>query len=84
MKIYRLYHIEQDYVPSNYVDKDGYTDDYYDTWIEHDYTLGYFANKQAINRWIEDNIEENGMIVIDGQVVCYDEELQIEEIKVIE
>lgn len=83
MKIYRLYHVEQAYVLSDYVDEDGYIDDYYDTWIDNDYTLGYFANKQAINRWIEDN-EENGKIVIDGQVVCYDEDLQISEIGVIE
>ena len=29
MKIYRLYYIEQEYIPSDVYDEDGYCDDYY-------------------------------------------------------
>ena len=48
MKIYRLYYLEQECIPSDYVDEDGYIDDYYDNYIDHDITLGYFANKVFI------------------------------------
>ena len=53
MKIYRLYYLEQECIPSDYVDEDGYIDDYYDNYIDHDITLGYFANTKAINKWID-------------------------------
>lgn len=85
MKIYRLYYLEQEYIPSDYVDEDGYIDDYYDSWIDHDITLGYFANKQAINKWIEDHENINEEILdSEDKYVCSDSELQMEEIEVIE
>lgn len=58
MKICRLYYIEQEYIPSDYVDEDGYTDDYYDNYVDHDITLGYFANAKARNKWIDEH-EDN-------------------------
>lgn len=79
MKIYRLYYIDSEYVPSDVYDEDGYIDDYYDKWIDRDITLGYFANKQAINKWIDEHENEN-----EDKYVYYDSELQIEEIEVIE
>ena len=84
MKIYRLYYVEQEYVPSDIYDEDGYCDDYYDDWIDHDITLGYFANKQAINKWIDENEDEDGEIWDkEGRNVCSDSDLQMEEIEVI-
>lgn len=83
MKIYKLYYLYQEYIPSDYVDEDGYIDDYYDNYVDHDITLGYFANKQAINRWIDEHTK-NGGIFIDDKLVCYDEDLQFEEIEVVE
>ena len=85
MKIYRLYYLEQEYIPSDYVDEDGYIDDYYDEWIDHDITLGYFANKQAINKWIDEHENENEKILnSEDKYVCYDLDLRMEEIEVIE
>ena len=85
MKIYRLYYLEQEYIPSDYVDEDGYIDDYYDKWIDRDITLGYFANKQAINKWIDDHENKNGAILnSEDKYICSDSELQMEEIEVIE
>lgn len=93
MKIYRLYYLEQEYIPSDYVDEDGYVDDYYDDYIDHDITLGYFANTKAMNKWIEEHEDNDGNIVefVDkkfgygyNHVLCYDEDLQCEEIEVIE
>ena len=83
MKIYRLYYIEQEYVPSDYVDEDGYIDDYYDDYVDRDITLGYFANKQAINKWIEEHEDEEGELWDkNGRNICSDSALQIEEIEV--
>ena len=79
MKIYRLYYIGSEYVPSDVYDEDGYCDDYYDKWIDRDITLGYFANKQAINKWIDEHENEN-----EDKYVCYDLDLRMEEIEVIE
>ena len=84
MKIYRLYYLEQEYIPSDYIDEDGYTDDYYDDYVDHDITLGYFANKQAINKWIDEHENKNEEIWNEDKYVCYDSELQIEEIEVIQ
>lgn len=84
MKIYRLYYLEQEYVPSDVYDEDGYCDDYYDSWIDHDITLGYFANKQAINKWIDEHENDYGNVVVADEKLCYDEDLQFEEIEVIE
>ena len=84
MKIYRLYYIEQEYVPSDVYDEDGYCDDYYDNWIDHDVTLGYFANKQTINKWIDEHEDDCGNVVVANEKLCYDEDLQFEEIEVIE
>ena len=84
MKIYRLYCIGSEYVPSNVYDEDGYIDDYYDKWIDRDITLGYFANKQAINKWIDEHENENEEILNEDKYVCYNLELQIEEIEVIQ
>lgn len=93
MKIYRLYYLEQEYIPSDYVDEDGYIDDYYDNYVDHDITLGYFANTKAMNKWIEEHEDDEGNIVefVDkkfgygyNHVLCYDEDLQCEEIEVIE
>lgn len=39
--IYKIYYIEEEYIPSDYVDEDGYTDDYYDQWIEHEIVVKY-------------------------------------------
>lgn len=83
MKIYRLYYLYQEYIPSNYVDEDGYIDDYYDDYIDHDITLGYFANTKIMNKWI-DKHANYGDIFINDKFVCYDEDLQVEEIEVIE
>ena len=84
MKIYRLYYLEQEYIPSDYVDEDGYIDDYYDDYVDHDITLGYFANKQAINKWIDEHENENEEILDEDKYVCYDLDLRMEEIEVIE
>ena len=84
MKIYRLYYIDSEYVPSDVYDEDGYIDDYYDKWIDHDITLGHFANKQAINKWIDEHEDDYGNVVVADEKLCYDEELQFEEIEVIE
>ena len=84
MKIYRLYYLEQEYIPSDYIDEDGYIDDYYDKWIDRDITLGYFANKQAINKWIDEHENENEKILNEDKYVCYDLDLRMEEIEVIE
>ena len=85
MKIYRLYYLEQEYIPSDVYDEDGYIDDYYDEWIDHDITLGYFANKQAINKWIDEHENENGTILnSEDKYICSDSELQMEEIEVIQ
>lgn len=85
MKIYRLYYIETEWCPSNIYDEDGYCDDYYDTFIDHNCTVGYFINKEIINDWIEKRLNNFGEIEDEnGGRICYDEDLQIEEIEVIE
>ena len=78
MKIYRLYYLEQEYIPSDYID------DYYDNYIDHDITLGYFINTKAINKWIDEHEDDYGNVVVANGKVCYDEDLQFEEIEVIE
>ena len=83
MKIYRLYYLEQEYIPSDYVDEDGYIDDYYDDYVDHDITLGYFVNAKTMNKWIDEHEDDYGNVVANGKV-CYDEDLQFEEIEVIE
>ena len=84
MKIYRLYYLEQECIPSDYVDEDGYTDDYYDNYIDHDITLGYFANTKAMNKWIDEHEDDYRNVVVADEKLCYDEDLQCEEIEVIE
>ena len=84
MNIYRLYYLEQEYIPSDYIDEDGYIDDYYDNYVDHDITLGYFANKQAINKWIDEHEDDCGNFMVADEKLCYDEDLQFEEIEVIE
>ena len=84
MKIYRLYYLEQEYIPSDYVDEDGYTDDYYDDYVDHDITLGYFANTKAINKWIDEHEDGYGNVVVANGKLCCDEDLQFEKIEVIE
>lgn len=83
MRIYRLYCLEQECIPSNYIDMDGYIDDYYDQIVDNEYTLGYFVNAQVMNKWIDEHTKCGG-IFIDNKLVCYDEDLQSEEIEVIE
>ena len=84
MKIYRLYYLEQEYIPSDYVDEDGYIDDYYDNYVDHDITLGYFANTKAMNKWIDEHEDDYRNVVVTDEKLCYDEDLQFEEIEVIE
>lgn len=84
MKIYRLYYLYQEYIPSDCVDEDGYIDDYYDNYVDHDITLGYFANTKAINKWINEHEDDDGNVVVANEKLCYDEDLQFEEIEVIE
>lgn len=84
MKIYRLYYLEQECIPSDYVDEDGYVDDYYDNYIDHDITLGYFSNTKAMNKWIDEHEDNYMNVVIADEKLCYDEDLQVEEIEVIE
>ena len=84
MKIYRLYYLEQEYIPSDYIDEDGYIDDYYDDYVDHDITLGYFANTKAINKWIDEHEDDYGIVVVADEKLCYDEDLQFEKIEVIE
>lgn len=84
MKIYRLYYLEQEYIPSDYVDEDGYIDDYYDNYVDHDITLGYFANTKAMNKWIDEHEDDYRNVVVADEKLCYDEDLQCEEIEVIE
>lgn len=79
--IYKLYHTIVEWVDNDMVDEEGY-DDEYGRWVSHDEILGYFANQDAINKWIEDN-KENDMIVVDGQVVCHNRDLMVSEIGVI-
>lgn len=84
MKIYRLYYLEQEYISSDYIDEDGYIDDYYDDYVDHDITLGYFANAKAMNKWIDEHENENEEIWNEDKYICSDSDLQIEEIEVIE
>ena len=84
MKIYRLYYLEQEYIPSDYIDEDGYTDDYYDNYVDHDITLGYFANTKTMNKWIDEHEDDYGNVEVADEKLCYDEDLQFEEIEVIE
>lgn len=72
MKIYRLYYLEQEYIPSDYIDEDGY-DDYYDNYVNHDITLGYFANTKAVNKWIEEHEDNDGNIIefVDKNLIMY-------------
>lgn len=84
MKIYRLYYLEQECIPSDYIDEDGYIDDYYDNYIDHDITLGYFANTKAMNKWIDEHEDDYRNVVVADEKLCYDEDLQCEEIEVIE
>ena len=84
MKIYRLYYLEQEYIPSDYIDEDGYIDDYYDDYVDHDITLGYFANTKAMNKWIDEHEDDYRNVVVTDEKLCYDEDLQFEEIEVIE
>lgn len=84
MKIYRLYYLEQECIPSDYIDEDGYIDDYYDNYIDHDITLGYFANTKAMNKWIDEHEDDYGNVAVADEKLCYDEDLQFEEIEVIE
>ncbi len=84
MKIYRLYYIDVEYIPSDYVDEDGYCDDYYDQVVEHNNTLGYFASTKAMNKWIEEHEDKNGNVIVDNEKLCYDEDLQLEKIEVVE
>lgn len=83
MKIYRLYYLEQEYIPSDYVDEDGYIDDYYDDYVDHDITLGYFANTKAMNKWIDEHEDDYRNVVVEDEKLCYDEDLQCEKIEVI-
>ena len=84
MKIYRLYYLEQEYIPSDYVDEDGYIDDYYDDYVDHDITLGYFANTKTMNKWIDEHEDDYRNVVVTDEKLCYDEDLHFEEIEVIE
>ena len=84
MKIYRLYYLEQEYIPSDYIDEDGYIDDYYDDYVDHDITLGYFANTKAMNKWIDEHEDDYRNVVVADEKLFYDEDLQCEEIEVIE
>lgn len=84
MKIYRLYYLYQEYIPSNYIDEDGYADDYYDDYVDHDITLGYFTNTKAMNKWIDEHEDHYKNVIVENEKLCYDEDLQCEEIEVIE
>ena len=84
MKIYRLYYLEQEYIPSDYIDEDGYIDDYYDDYVDNDITLGYFANTKTMNKWIDEHEDNYGNVMVADGKVYYDEDLQFEEIEVIE
>lgn len=59
MKIYRIYHIEDEYVPSDYIDEDGYIDDYYDDWIYHDITDKYVDCIEKYEHFCETQREED-------------------------
>ena len=84
MRIHRLYYLEQECIPSDYIDEDGYIDDYYDNYIDHDITLGYFSNTKAMNKWIDEHGDDYGNVVVEDEKLCYDEDLQCEKIEVIE
>lgn len=84
MKIYRLYYLYQEYISSDYIDEDGYCDDYYDNYVDHDITLGYFANTKVMNKWIDEHEDDNGNVVVADEKLCYDEDLQYEEFEVVE
>lgn len=85
MKIFRLFYVETEWIPSNVYDDNGYYDDYYDQYIDHEYTLGYFASKEAINKWTNKRVRDYGAIVDENEKrICYDEDLQFEEIEVIQ
>ena len=58
MKAYRIYHIEEEYVPSDYIDEDGYIDDYYDGWIYHDITDKYVDCIEKYEYFCETKREE--------------------------
>ena len=59
MKAYRIYHIEEEYVPSDYIDEDGYIDDYYDDWIYHDITDKYVGCIEKYEHFCETKREED-------------------------
>ena len=58
-KAYRIYHIEEEYVPSYYIDEDGYIDDYYDDWIFHDITDKYVDCVEKYEHFCETKKEED-------------------------
>ena len=58
-KAYRIYHIEEEYVPSDYIDEDGYIDDYYDDWIYHDITDKYVDCIEKYEYFCETKREED-------------------------
>lgn len=75
MTIYRLFTIEEEYIPSDYVDEDGYIDDYYDEWKETEITLAYCDNKETVKKWLDSNCDEKTL---------FSEDVNIEEIEVLE
>ena len=58
-KAYRIYHIEEEYVSSDYIDEDGYIDDYYDDWIYHDITDKYVDCIEKYEHFCETKREED-------------------------
>ena len=58
-KAYRIYHIEEEYVPADYIDEDGYIDDYYDDWIYHDITDKYVDCIEKYENFCETKREED-------------------------
>jgi hypothetical protein len=85
MTIFRLYYITQEQLPPPIIigtPDDDWDDDWdYVDWVDKDVTIGYFANKSAINKWIDKNTTNDGWI---EEFNIDDNDLQMEEITVVE
>ena len=53
MKIYRIYKEETEYIPSDIVDDDGYTDDIYDRYETTQTTINYVDSYDKLSEFID-------------------------------
>lgn len=53
MKIYRIYTEETEYIPSDVVDEDGYTDDRFDSYETTQTTIKYVDSYEKLSNFID-------------------------------